>query len=435
MLGLAKMAPAAWRYYAAHVALGLEDYFTGRGEAPGHWTGSGAAALGLDGEVDPAQLGALFGQGRHPVTGEALGTPWDHRSTDRVAGYSLSLSPPKSVSVLWGLGTPNVAAEVAAAHQAAVAAAVTLLEDHAGFSRAGKAGVFQVDTDGLIVASFVHRTSRAVDPDLHTHLLVSNKVRCADGRWRALDGREVFAMQKPAGSVYQAAIRAELSARLGVEWEPVDRNGQADIVGVPEGLCRMFSTRRRQIEVRGAERVAAAEARLGRSLTDEERAEAFQVATLETRPDKGGIAEATVSLLERWRAMAVGPDGRRSVGWARPSGARRPSAAWPSTPAPTWWPRWWPSWESSAPRGDAPTPSRPWPGVCLPAWWPPPTRPGPGSRPAPMPWSPTARLCAWWRRPAWRSPSPCAGGTDWPPPSATAGPVSPPAPRSPSKGP
>ncbi|MGH9266962.1 MAG: MobF family relaxase, partial [Acidimicrobiales bacterium] len=310
MLGLAKMAPAAWRYYASQVALGLEDYFTGRGEAPGHWTGSGAAALGLVGEVDPAHLGALFGQGRHPVTGDALGTPWDHRSTDRVAGYSLSLSPPKSVSVLWGLGTPGVAAEVAAAHQAAVAAAVRLLEDHAAFSRAGKAGVFQVDTEGLVVASFVHRTSRAVDPDLHTHLLVSNKVRCADGRWRALDGREVFAMQKPAGSVYQAAIRAELSARLGVEWEPVDRNGQADIVGVPEGLCRMFSTRRRQIEVRGAERVAAAEARLGRSLTDEERAEAFQVATLETRPAKGGVAEATLSLLERWRAMAV------EAGWA-----------------------------------------------------------------------------------------------------------------------
>ncbi len=310
MLGLAKMAPAAWRYYASHVALGLEDYFTGRGEAPGHWTGSGAAALGLDGEVDPAHLGALFGQGRHPVTGEALGTPWDHRSTDRVAGYSLSLSPPKSVSVLWGLGTPNVAAEVAAAHQAAVAAAVALLEDHAAFSRAGKAGVFQVDTGGLIVASFVHRTSRAVDPDLHTHLLVSNKVRCADGRWRALDGREVYAMQKPAGGVYQAALRAELTTRLGVEWEPVDRNGQADIVGVPEGLCRMFSTRRRQIEVRGAERVAAAEARLGRSLTDDERAETFQVATLETRTAKGGVAEATVSLLERWRGMAV------AAGWA-----------------------------------------------------------------------------------------------------------------------
>jgi hypothetical protein len=117
-----------------------------------------------DGFIAPAHLGALFGQGRHPVTDEALGTPWDHRSTDRVAGYSLSLSPPKSVSVLWGLGTPNVAAEVAGAHEAAVAAAVALLEDHAGFSRAGKAGVFQVDTEGLIVASFVHRTSRAVDP-------------------------------------------------------------------------------------------------------------------------------------------------------------------------------------------------------------------------------------------------------------------------------
>ncbi|MGH9166150.1 MAG: MobF family relaxase, partial [Acidimicrobiales bacterium] len=283
-----------------------EDYYTGQGEASGRWTGSGAAGLGLDGEVDPTHLAALFGQGRDPLTGKALGRPFDHRAGSKVvAGYSLSLSPPKSVSVLWALGGGGVAEQVRAGHDAAVATTVSFLEAHASFSRMGKSGVFQVDTEGLVVATFVHRVSRAVDPQLHTHLLVSNKVRCLDGRWRAVDGRELFAHQKPAGNLYQAALRAELTARLGVEWAPVDANGQADIVGVPEDLCRHFSSRRREIEVAGALRVASAEARLGRSLTADERAEAFQVATFATRPAKGREAEATESLIERWMADAA----------------------------------------------------------------------------------------------------------------------------------
>lgn len=165
--------------------------------------------------------------------------------------------------------------------------------------------MFQVDTEGLVLATFVHRVSRGVDPQLHTHLLVSNKVRCGDGRWRAVDGRELYAHQKPAGNLYQAALRAELAARLGVEWAPVDINGQADIVGVPEDLCRHFSSRRREIEVAAAVRMADAEARLGRSLTADERAEAYQVATLATRPAKGREAEATETLVERWMADAA----------------------------------------------------------------------------------------------------------------------------------
>ena len=325
LLGLVKMAPSGWRYYAEEVALGLEDYFTGRGEAPGRWTGSGAAGLGLAGQVDPAHLAALFGQGRDPLTGEALGRAFDHRAhSEVVAGYSLSLSPPKSVSVLWALGGPDVAEQVRAGHDAAVAATVSFLEDHASFSRMGKAGVFQVDTDGLVVATFVHRTSRGVDPQLHTHLLVSNKVRCGDGRWRAVDGRELYAHQKPAGNLYQAALRAELAARVGVEWAPVDVNGQADIVGVPEDLCRHFSSRRREIEAAGAVRVATAEARLGRALTADERAEAYQLATLATRPAKEHDAEATESLVERWVAEAAA-FGRSPESWLALALGRSPA--------------------------------------------------------------------------------------------------------------
>ena len=276
MLRITKMAPGGWAYYARDVAVGLDDYYGGHGEEPGTWMGRGAVMAGVGGRVEVEQLGRLFGQGRHPLSGEALGCAWDHHDTDVVAGYSVSLSAPKTVSLLWGLGDRRLSQEVRSAHDAAVAATVEYLEEHAAFSRAGKAGVFQLDTDGLIVAAYVHRTSRTLDPQLHTHLLVSAKVRRSDGAWRALDGRDLFAQQKAASGVYQAALRAELAARLGVEWDTPSAHGHADVAGVPEELRRHFSARREQVQARGAARVAAAEAERGRGLSAAERAVEYQ---------------------------------------------------------------------------------------------------------------------------------------------------------------
>ena len=153
-----------------------------------------------------------------------------------------------------------------------------------------------------MAAAFTHRTSRAGDPQWHSHVLVANKVRCADGRWRSLDGREVFAFQKAAGMLYNATLRVELSARVGVAWDPVDRNGQADSEGVPRGLIELFSKRRHDVERRGAQRIAHLEVRLGRSLTDDERAEQYQFATYDTRPAKTGHGES--ALVGRWRNEA-----------------------------------------------------------------------------------------------------------------------------------
>ena len=89
------------------------------------------------------------------------------------------------------------------------------------------------DTDGLVIARFEHRTSRALDPQLHSHCLILNKVRDAqDGSWRALHGR-LFEEAKTAGMLYQAALRAELTRRLGVAWGPVSEHGQAELAGIP----------------------------------------------------------------------------------------------------------------------------------------------------------------------------------------------------------
>ena len=310
MNGLVPMTLGSWRYYEQEVS--VEDYYLSRGQEAGVWVGSGAAALGLSGEVEEGQLAHLFDEGRHPVSGAPLGVPYRHDSKRTVVtGFALSFSPPKSVSLVGAFAGPEVAEEVRAAHDSAVRAALSFLEDHAAFSRTGRGGVFQVDTAGFVAAAFTHHTSRAGDPQLHSHVLVANKVLCGDGRWRSLDGREVFAFQKAAGMLYNATLRVELSARLGVEWRPVDRNGQADIQGVPRELIELFSKRRRDVERRGAQRIATLEAMLGRTLTDDERAEQYQWATYNTRPAKTHEDETTLDGRWRMEADAAGWDPAR----------------------------------------------------------------------------------------------------------------------------
>ena len=70
-----------------------------------------------------------------------------------------------------------------------------------------------------------------------------NKVRCADGRWRTLDATELFHHKKSAGMIYQTALRNEMSQRLGVQFEPVNEHGQAEIYGVPRELLKIWSKR------------------------------------------------------------------------------------------------------------------------------------------------------------------------------------------------
>jgi conjugative relaxase-like TrwC/TraI family protein len=297
------MTLGSWRYYDHQVS--VEDYFVSHGQEPGVWVGSGAARLGLSGPVEEGQLARLFDEGRHPVSEAPLGVPYRHDWKRTVmTGFALSFSPPKSVSLLGAFGDTEVAAEVRAAHDSAVRAALGFLEDHAAFSRTGRGGFSQVDSEGFLAAAFNHRTSRAGDPQIHSHVLVANKVRCADGRWRSLDGRELFAFQKAAGMLYNATLRVELSVRLGFAWDPVDRNGQADIEGVPRGLIELFSKRRHDVERRGAQRIAHLEVQLGRSLTDDERAEQYQFATYDTRPAKTGHGDDESALVGRWRNEA-----------------------------------------------------------------------------------------------------------------------------------
>ncbi len=299
------MSPRSWRYYAEEIAMGREDYYAKGAERSGQFIGRGAEALGIAGQpADALALERLFGHGADPRDGSPLGRGFDPDNERSVAGFALTFSPPKSVSTLWALADEKASAQVLAAHEAAVAASLSFVERHAAFTRRGHNGVLQVDTEGLLAAAFVHRTSRAADPQLHTHVLVANKVRAEDGAWLALDGRELFATQKATGMLYKAALRGELTQRLGVQWTAVDDNGVAEIEGVPQLLVNHWSARRQQVKTLGDELIANRAAEVGRSLTDNERAECFQIAAYRTRTPKVDADTPTEQLRGHWRAEA-----------------------------------------------------------------------------------------------------------------------------------
>ena len=306
MLSSGRIGVSSWRYYSDQVSRGACGYYLDGGEAPGRWYGRGLSELNLParGIVSERYLEALFARGLHPTSGSQLGRAW---RADGVTGWDLCFSAPKSVSALWALGDPDVAGQVLSAHRAAVRAALDYLDDHAALSRVGTNGTRQVGTAGLVAALFPHRTSRAGDPQLHTHALVLNKVRCPDGRWRTLDGHEVFAHKKAAGALYQAGLRAELAHRLGIEFGPVSQHGQADILGIPTELRSCWSKRATAISVDAAPVLEAAEEQLGRPLLPAERARIIKTSVLATRPNKH--VEPEPQLRDRWTSEA------QQLGW------------------------------------------------------------------------------------------------------------------------
>lgn len=293
MLSLAKLSVGGEDYYLEVVASGLEEYYTGAAEAPGVWIGSACADLGLAGTVAPddlrAVLNAITPGGGTPLFGTIALHP------RRVCGIDLCFSAPKSVSVLWGLGCEETSTAVRHAHDEAVRDAIGYLEAHAAYARRGSGGSETVPTSGLLAAAFRHRTSRAGDPQLHTHVVVANAVQAEDGRWSALYHALVFYHGRTAGFVYQASLRAGLARGLGVSFGPITL-GAAEIAGVPTRLLNAFSNRRAEIEARLAE--------LG---GDSRRMR--EIAALETRPAKAELPQALEAgrpdlLREAWSAQA-----------------------------------------------------------------------------------------------------------------------------------
>ena len=221
----------------------------------------------------------------------------------RVTGWDVTYSPPKSVSVLHAAGDPRIAAETLAAHRTAVRAAVGYLESEACWTRRGAGGATRLVGEGFVAVEYVHRVSRAGDAQLHSHVVMANATR-ADGRWSTLDGRALYAHLKTASALYHAELRAEMTRRLGVQWEPVAPGKlAAEIRGVPRAVLRDQSRRRQEIVARMEER-------------GESSPRAAQAAALDTRKAKDYDVDRGDVAVELRTRIAEG------VGTGRPCGHR-----------------------------------------------------------------------------------------------------------------
>lgn len=319
----------------------LTRYYAATGTPPGRWLGSAVIDLGDNSNrltagdvVSEEQLARLLGAGRDPLTGKPLGRPYatykpsDESSGTRrraVAGYDYTFSLPKSASVLWALSDASTQATIAGAHHAAVADVLRLVEREVAATRVGAVGadggaVAQVPVTGVVAACFDHYDSRTGDPHLHTHVVVSNKVRTtADGKWRALDGRPMHAATVALSEHYHAVLADRLSDALGVGWEQRSRGRERNpawvIQGVPDGLLAEFSQRSQQIDAAKDDLVAAYVAEHGHQPTARTVLKLRQQATLQTRPDKH--VQPLSELTAQWRTRATAVLGTDATGWTR----------------------------------------------------------------------------------------------------------------------
>lgn len=230
-----------------------------------------------------------------------------------VAAFDLAFSPVKSLSAAWAIAPLPIAQVFEDCHHDAVADVVAFLEESVALTRTGTNGVAQVNTEGLIATAFTHRDSRASDPDLHTHLVISSKIAAVDAhgvrRWLALDAQPLHHMMVSASELYNTRIEHHVTTRLGLTFAEVApaRRGKRvvrEIVGIPAELLTRWSSRRVAIEARTAELAKEFQGEHGREPTAVELLALGQQATLETREAKHeprSLAEQRAT----WRSQAI----------------------------------------------------------------------------------------------------------------------------------
>ncbi|WP_235523308.1 MobF family relaxase [Cellulomonas sp. Root485] len=315
-----------YTYLTRHVAAGdaglsagesLTAYYEQTGNPGGRWLGSGLLAVG-EGQlrrgaaVTERAMTAVFRDGRDPITGTPLGTPYARlrpgEGRHAVAGYDLTFTAPKSVSVVWGLADEATRATIYDAHTAALSSALRFVEHSVIRTRVGAAGCRQIRTRGMIAAAFDHWDSRAGDPNLHTHVVVANKVQGVDGVWRSVDGRTLHAAVVTVSELYDALLADEVTRRVGATWSLRDRGERrnpAFELGVGEDLLTEFSTRSEQIHCAEERWAQGFTEQRGRAPSRTETTRARQHLTRETRPAK--VVRPLRDLLLDWanRARAL----------------------------------------------------------------------------------------------------------------------------------
>jgi Ti-type conjugative transfer relaxase TraA len=261
---------------------GPEDYYSESGNQAGQWIGRGADALGLT-TYKREHFEAVLA-GRHPQTGEQLGRVGGTGA--RRPGYDLTFSAPKSVSAIWAVADSTRRTEIELAQAKAVESTLLYIEKNLLVGRRGKAGA-EVENVEMVAATFQHGTSRAGDPDLHTHSIIANLARRSDGSFGAIEAADLYKHKMMLGAIYRAQL-AEQLRELGYEIQ-ADKDS-FKVAHVPDELCKQWSSRRSQIEAALAERGI-------------ESAKSAEIAALSTRSSKQATDRA--ELLKRWSKEAA----------------------------------------------------------------------------------------------------------------------------------
>lgn len=285
----------AGRYYIER----LPRYYLDANEPRGQWVGIARHELALFGELDDDDFLAVI-DGLDPNDPDRhLGRAY---GDDSVRGFDVTCSAPKSVSVLFALGDDETRRQVLDAHDKAVRALVDWIERHAHTRYRIGGEVAVVDAAGIIAALFRQHTSRALDPQIHTHVVIPNRVKSPDGRWLALDARLIKRDQRTLSALYHAALRGELTQHLGVRWRTPE-NGIAEMADVPDAVLTEYSSRTNDIRHRIDTKLDRFVATVDRDPTPRERWRLEREAVLDTRPGKEPNVNAAI-LHAEWREQA-----------------------------------------------------------------------------------------------------------------------------------
>lgn len=296
--------------------MGADAYYAREGEAPGRWEGRAVERLSLTGPVTKSEFEAALA-GLDPKTRAAL---IQANGRTHAAGWDMTFSAPKSVSVLWALSPEIDRQIIEQAHRNSVLTATRFLENQAAWARRGKAGKIRERVAGLLMAQFDHHTSRDLDPQLHTHVFIFNLAPRRDGTWGAIVSRDLYRAQKQAGALYRDELASELE-RAGVE---IDRAGDIfRVKTIPIAIEKAFSKRRIAIE-------KSAETH-GYSTPN-----GMEMAALRTRKSKQIIGRE--SLFDAWRneAKSLGFElSRTQIRMQEPSRNFAPKSTAVPLPSPT----------------------------------------------------------------------------------------------------
>ena len=258
------------------------------------WTGKGAEELGLTGPVDPDTFRAVLEGVVPDGSGRRLGRPGKDGEFHHRPGRDLTLSAPKSVSLLTLVGGD---ARAIRAHDAAVARTLDWVERNVAETRMSDPATGRMVRAGdqkSLIATFRHDTSRNLDPLLHTHAVIANMVRGTDGKWRTMSNEKLYANKMLIGAMYRTELARELGA-LGYRVEKTHADGRFEVEGVPRDVIEAFSTRRAEIEAAMAERGLGATA---------ENQRAAQRAALMTRARKRDVDKTVIAAV--WQKQAAG---------------------------------------------------------------------------------------------------------------------------------